>query len=132
VEPVRTGDTIHAVGATPDMWPQAAVAGPDHVNTSCTAPGGEAQAGRDVVAKPTIRDILEPIGRVPEDKVKSTVGSNGAEMGKPFIRVTDGVPTPFGKGVRRRSRVERAQPAPGQKGLVSMVRMVPIPTGVQV
>ncbi|KAL7268607.1 hypothetical protein RUND412_008762 [Rhizina undulata] len=76
---LTSNDTIEAVGATPDMLAQAAVASPDQVNSSYTAPRSEAQAGGHAVAKTTMRGNLEPAGREPEAKIESKVGSNGAK-----------------------------------------------------
>ncbi|KAL7267726.1 hypothetical protein RUND412_009672 [Rhizina undulata] len=69
VKSVTSDHTIDAVGDTPNMSPQAAVAGPDNVKPACTAPGAEAQEGVHAVAKPTVRGILEPAGRVLEAKI---------------------------------------------------------------
>ncbi|KAL7272513.1 hypothetical protein RUND412_004668 [Rhizina undulata] len=113
VNSATSDDTLDAVEATPDMTPQDAAAGPDHVNTSCTAARPEAQAGVPAVAKPSMRGILEPAERVPETKIELNMGNHGIK-GMPIIPVTEGVPAPFGNGVRRRIRVERAQLGPEQ------------------
>ncbi|KAL7268609.1 hypothetical protein RUND412_008764 [Rhizina undulata] len=113
VDAATGDDTINGVGATTDMSPQPAVASPNNVRFSSTAPGVGAQAEGHAVAKPTIRGILKPAARVLEAKIELNMGNHGTKD-KPIIPVTEGVPAPFGIGVRRRSRVERAQPGPGQ------------------